>query len=114
MHRRANCVQQLEMEDTTWRDVVIMPAMATVAVCGSQCGSLLTLRIAAVDVGLAGAGIAALAVFTRLRHLEVWAMTSQVSGYRVRLLMTYRDCSRTGWAAARGWPPYGQSLRPLT
>ncbi len=91
MRRRAYCVRQLEVEDMACRDVVIMPATVTAAMFGSQCSSLLKLRIAAVDVGLDGPGIAALTVLTRLRHLGVWASNRSSPRHltvRVRGLLT--------------------------
>ena len=53
------------------RNVAFMPMAATAAMFGSQCSSLLELHIVPMNVGLAGADIAALAVLTRLTRLKV-------------------------------------------
>ena len=62
---------RLIIEGMYGRDIVIMPAVVIAAIFGSQCSSLIRLQIAAVNVGLAGPEMAALAVLTRLRQLQV-------------------------------------------
>ena len=60
------------------RNVALMPTAATATIFGSQCSSLVELRIAATDVGLAGTEIATLAVLTRLTLLEVRALSASL------------------------------------
>jgi len=67
--RRANCIQQLRIEDSIL--VGTMPAVIAATILGSQCSSLEVLHIKPESVGMAGTGIAALAALTRLRCLEV-------------------------------------------
>ena len=58
------------MDKTSYEEPAI-PAGVTAVMLSSQCRSLQTLRIAPADVALEGINIAALAVLTRLRTLEV-------------------------------------------
>jgi len=71
MRRRANCMRHISIADRVFSNT--MPTAVTAAMLGSQCGSLLTLRIATEETGLADADrhIAALATLTRLQRLEV-------------------------------------------
>ena len=71
MIRRANCMRHLSIEDSVFSDT--MPTAVTAAMLGSQCSSLLTLRIGTMETGLADADreITALAMLTWLQELEV-------------------------------------------
>jgi len=64
-------MRQLAVTDRRYEDLVTIPSPAMAAVFGTQCSSLRDLKISAVEVSLADASIAALAVLTRLTSLEV-------------------------------------------
>jgi len=76
--RHANCVRRLSIADNLCRNAALMPTAATATMLGSQCSSLLELRIAAADIGLAGTEIASLAVLTQLTLLEVRALPASL------------------------------------
>jgi len=69
--KRPNCVRGLSVQDSEVFDDLTMPAAVAATMLGSQCASLLQLRVAAVNVGLLGTQVAALAALTRLTHLRV-------------------------------------------
>ena len=64
-------MRQLSIKDDRYRDASEIPAAMTACILCSQRDSLLALRFAAVDMGLAGAEIAMLTTLTRLTQLQV-------------------------------------------
>ena len=96
--RRANCVQQLGIEEEYLYDGDTVPAVVAASIFGSQGGSLLSLSLLVPTVSLDGDGIACLAALTRLTRLEVPSAPSVVirDAQRYQCPVALRNFSRRG------------------